>query len=200
VDVKEFEPKIQKLLDDHVTARPAETIIEAVNINDPDALKAVVAEGGTSDASKADRIASATKRTITEKMEEDPAFYKQFSEMLEEAIQDYREKRISEKEYLNNVIELASRMASKDHGREVPESIKGDEDAQAVFGVVEPVLKSAANGRGATDDDTADIGRTIVGIIKEHHIVDVWSNEVAQNNLRNAIDDYFFDVVRDQKG
>jgi type I restriction enzyme R subunit len=28
----------------------------------------------------------------------------------------------------------------------------------------------------------------------------VWSNDVAQNNMRNAIDDYFFDVLRDQKG
>src|SRR5665811_1942450 len=102
VDVKEFEPKIQKLLDDHVTAKPAETIIQAVNINEPDALKAIVEEGGTTNASKADRIASATKRTITQKMEEDPAFYKQFSEMLEETIRDYREKRISEKDYLNN--------------------------------------------------------------------------------------------------
>jgi type I restriction enzyme R subunit len=117
VDVKEFEPKIQRLLDDHVTARPARTIIEAVNINDPDALKAVVKEVGTSDASKADRIASATKRTITEKMDEDPAFYKRFSEMLEEAIRDYREKRISEKEYLNNVVDLASRMALRRSNR-----------------------------------------------------------------------------------
>ena len=81
----------------------------------------------------------------------------------------------------------------------MPESIKGDEDAQAVFGIVEPVLKMAANG-GASDDDAADVARTIVSIIKQHHIVDVWSNEVAQNNMRNAIDDYFFDVVRDQKG
>src|ERR1700720_4649206 len=35
-----------------------------------------------SDASKADRIASATRRTITEKMEEDPALYRRVSEML----------------------------------------------------------------------------------------------------------------------
>jgi len=37
-------------------------------------------------------------------MDEDPAFYKQFSELLEETIRGYREKRISEKDYLNNVI------------------------------------------------------------------------------------------------
>jgi hypothetical protein len=46
----------------------------------------------------------------------------------------------------------------------------------------------------------ADVARTIVSIIKQHHIVNVWSNGVAQNNMRNAIDDYFFDVVRDKKG
>jgi type I restriction enzyme R subunit len=199
VDLKEFEPKIQRLLDDHVTAKPATIIIKAVNINDPDALKAVVKEEHTSDASKADRIASATKRTITEKMDEDPVFYRQFSELLEETIRDYREKRISERDYLNSVVDLASRIARKDHGRQVPESIKGDEDAQAVFGIVEPVLKVVANG-GASDDDAADVAQTIVSIIKQHHIVDVWSNEVAQNNMRNAIDDYFFDVVRDKKG
>jgi type I restriction enzyme R subunit len=143
--------------------------------------------------------ASATKRTITEKMDEDPAFYKQFSEMLEETIREYREKRISEKDYLNNVFDLTSRMARRDQGRQVPEIIKSDEDAQAVFGIIEPVLKAAANG-SADENDAADIARKIVSIIKQHHIVDVWSNEVAQNNMRNAIDDYFFDIVRDQKG
>ena len=28
----------------------------------------------------------------------------------------------------------------------------------------------------------------------------VWSNETAQNDMRNAIDDYFYDVLRDEKG
>jgi type I restriction enzyme R subunit len=40
----------------------------------------------------------------------------------------------------------------------------------------------------------------IIEIIKSHLIVYLWSNEMAQNDLRNAIDDYFFDVIRDQKG
>ncbi|MCY3537700.1 MAG: hypothetical protein OXI08_06410 [Cyanobacteria bacterium MAG IRC4_bin_6] len=67
VNLHTFEPKIQKLLDDHVVAMPAETVIDPVNINDPDALKAVVAETGVSQASRADRIASVTRRAITEK-------------------------------------------------------------------------------------------------------------------------------------
>lgn len=199
VDVREFEPKIQKLLDDHVVAMPAETIIEVVNINDPDALKAVVEETGVSEASRADRIASATRRAITEKMDEDPTFYKQFSELLEETIRTYREKRLSEREYLNSVVDLASKVARKDRGRDVPESIRGDEDAQAFFGILDGQLKTEGDELVA-GDDAAAIAQQIIDIIKSHLIVDIWSNEVAQNNLRNAIDDYFFDVLRDEKG
>jgi len=198
VDVREFEPKIQKLLDDHVVAMPAETIIEVVNINDPDALKAVVEETGVSEASKADRIASATRRAITEKMDEDPTFYKQFSELLEETIRAYREKRLSEREYLNSVVDLASKVARKDRGRDVPESIRGDEDAQAFFGVLDGQLKTKGDD-SVTGVEVAVIAQQIIDIIKSHLIVDIWSNEVAQNNLRNAIDDYFFDVLRDEK-
>lgn len=199
VDVREFEPKIQKLLDDHVVAMPAETIIEMVNINDPDALNAIVEESGVSEASRADRIASATRRVITEKMDEDPTFYKEFSELLEETIRAYREKRLSEREYLNSVVELASEVAKKDRRQDVPESIRGNEDAQAYFGILDGQLPTAG-GEAATAAEAAAIALAVVDIIRSHLIVDIWSNEVAQNKLRNAIDDYFFDVLRDEKG
>lgn len=196
VDVREFEPKIQKLLDDHVVAMPAETIIEVVNINDPAALRAVVEEAGVSEASKADRIASATRRAITERMEEDPAFYRQFSEMLQETIRAYRERRLSEREYLNSVSDLASKVARKDRGRDVPHSIRGDDDAQALFGLLEGRL-ARQEGAALAPDEGASIALDVTKIIRSHLIVGIWSNEVAQNNLRNAIDDYFFDVLRD---
>ncbi|UCI23018.1 HsdR family type I site-specific deoxyribonuclease (plasmid) [Mesorhizobium sp. B2-1-8] len=199
VDLKEFEPKIQKLLDDHVVAMPAETIIEVVNINDPEALRAVVNETGVSQASKADRIASATRRKITEKMDEDPALYRRFSEMLEETIREYRDKRMSEKDYLNNIIDLASKVASRDHGRAVPSIIKGNDDAQAFFGLLQPVLSRSGNGQDV-DAAAADIALKLIEIVKAHHIVGVWANDIAQNKMHNAIDDYFFDILRDEKG
>jgi type I restriction enzyme R subunit len=199
VDLKEFEPKIQKLLDDHVVALPAETIIGLVNINDADALKAVVDETGVSDSSKADRIASATRRVITEKMDEDPAFYRQFSELLEETIRDYRQKRLSERDYLQSVIELATKVARKERGQTMPAAIQGDEDGQAFFGLLSGKL-TAAGGAPLDPDRAAGIALAVIEIVKQHHIVDVWSNDMAQNNMRNAIDDYFFDVVRDEMG
>ena len=132
-------------------------------------------------------------------MEEDPAFYRRFSEMLEATIRDYRDRRISERDYLASVIELASRVAHKDHGRDVPPSIKGNDDAQAFFGVLQPELAAVA-GPKIDRAETADIALAIIAIIKKHHIVGAWSNDIAQNNMRNAIDDYFFDVLRDEKG
>jgi type I restriction enzyme R subunit len=199
VDIKEYEPKVQKLLDDHVIAMPAEVIIKPVNINNRAELQAVIEEKGITVASKADRIASATKRTITERMEEDPAFYMQFSEMLEETIRAYREHRLSEKDYLNNVIDITSRVAAKDHGRQLPPSIKGNDDAAAFYGILEPII-APNEADEARKSDAAEFSLSIIDIIKRHLIVDVWSNDVAKNNMRNAIDDYFFDVVRDQKG
>lgn len=198
VDLKEFEPKIRKLLDDHVVAMPAETIIQLVNINDADALKAVVDETGVSDGSKADRIASATRRVITEKMEEDPTFYKQFSELLEETIRDYRAKRLSERDYLQNVIDLASKVARKERGEAMPEPVRSNEDGQAFYGILAGKLLGPAGDIGP--DATAHIALAVIDIVKQHHIVDIWSNDVAQNNLHNAIDDYFFDVLRDEMG
>ncbi len=198
VDLKEFEPKIQKLLDDHVVAMPAQVVVEPVNINDPDALEAVVKEAGISVASKADRIASATRKVIHEKMEADPSFYKRFSELLEETIRDYRARRISEKDYLKKVIDVAAKVARKDRGRDVPESIKGDEDGQAFYGILNGILVDSS-GAPVDKNEIAQIALAIIEIIKEHHIVDVWRNDVAQNNMRNAVDDYFFDVLRDQK-
>lgn len=197
VDLKEFEPKIQKLLDDHVVAMPAEVVVQLVNINDPNALEAVVKEAGVSPASKADRIASATRKAINEKMEEDPSFYKRFSQLLEETIRDYRAKRISEKDYLKQVVDLAAKVAHKDRGS-VPERIRGNDDGQAFYGILDGVLVDST-GKPVNKDEIAEIALAIIEIVKEHHIVDVWRNDVAQNSMRNAVDDYFFDVLRDQK-
>ena len=198
VSMHQFEPKIRKLLDDHVVAMPAETVIDVVNINDPDALKAVVAETGISQASKADRIASATRRVITEKMEQDPALYRQFSELLEETIRAYRDRRLSEQGYLGNVLDLAGKVARKDRSEAMPQVICGNDDAQAVFGILDGCL-CGNNEMPVSREEAATMALHTVAMIKDHLIVGIWSNEDAQNNLRNAMDDFFLDVVRDQK-
>ena len=204
IDVREFEPKIRKLLDDHVVAMPAETVVEPVNINDPDALKAIAEESKVTEASRADRIASATRRTVTEKMEEDPTFYRRFSELLEETIKNYRTKRISERAYLQQVLDLAGKVSRKeDRGQKMPEPVRGNDDGEAFYGVLAETLAGVsgqADGKMLSEVEIANAALDIIEIIRTHHIVDVWSNEIAQNEMRNAIDDYYYDVLREQKG
>src|SRR5690606_39837353 len=103
IDYKQYECKIQKLIDTHITTEKIETITELVNIFDKDKFQQEV-ENTTGKAAKADKIASRTAKHITEKMDEDPAFYKKFSQLLKETIADYEAKRISETQYLNREI------------------------------------------------------------------------------------------------
>ena len=200
VDMSEYEPKIAKLLDDHVVAQPAEVIVEQVNLNDPEALQRVIEESGTTAASKADRIASATKKTITERMDTDPAFYKKFSEMLEETIRAYREKRLSEKEYLRRITEIAQNVAEGRRRDDVPPAVREDDDAQAFYGVLTPlVAQHLGDGDHAKERRGRDRDRRA-----QHRQGAPHRQRVAKRRRRkpdaNAIDDYFFDVVGPNMG
>ena len=199
VDVREFEPKIRRLLDDHVAAMPAETVIELVDIHDTGVLKAVVEETGITSASKADRIASATRRAITERMDLDPAFYERFSKLLEDTIEEYRQKRKSESDYLDGVVKIASKVARGHEERDVPAALRGNDHGMAFYGIFKGTLNDDCE-EALGDDEAAEVALAVMEIIHERHIVDVWSNETAQNDMRNAIDDYFYDVLRDEKG
>ena len=129
-----------------------------------------------------------------------PDLLPQFSELLEETIRDYRAKRISERDYLKNVVDLASKVARKDRGREVPDAIKGNDDGQAFFGILEGVARDRVTANRSRRMRLPTLRSRSSTSSRRHHIVDVWSNDIAQNKMRNAIDDYFFDVLRDERG
>jgi type I restriction enzyme R subunit len=100
IDYRDYEPKIQKLLDTHISANEVLKLNEPVNIFDANAFQQVVEEQGQGrpTSAKADMIAHATKRAITERLDEDPAFYEKFSKLIQAAIDDYRAGRISDLE------------------------------------------------------------------------------------------------------
>ena len=72
VDFKEYEPRIQKLVDQHVGTGEVERITDLVDIFNSDAFAKEV-DRLYSAASKADTIAFRTKRTIRDLMQQDPA-------------------------------------------------------------------------------------------------------------------------------
>src|SRR5699024_2402318 len=106
IDYKEFEPQVQKLIDQHITTDgEVLKITDQVDVFDKEQREAEV-EKLTGKAAKADHIASRTIRAINIKMNDDPVFYKKLSKLIQKTIEDYRQQRIDEAEYLKQAKKL----------------------------------------------------------------------------------------------
>lgn len=86
IDHKEYEAKMQKLLDNYVVAKEMMRITEPVDITDAENFDKELEKMGT-DRGKADAIRTRLTRTISEKSKADPAYYKKFSTRIEETIE-----------------------------------------------------------------------------------------------------------------
>ena len=197
VDFKEYEAKIQKLIDTHVTTGAVEKVTTLVNIFDKEAFLKEI-EKLESIASKADTIAHRTKKTISERMDEDPAFYRKFSEMLEDAIRAFREKRLADRDYLNQVMEVAESIRTRS-GDSLPETLRNQDGAKAFFGVLKDLLgrycENANDGRNLSADAAIEIDQ----IIQEEKIVSWINNPDVQNRMKNRIEDYLHELKAETK-
>ncbi|REJ92328.1 MAG: type I restriction endonuclease subunit R [Planctomycetota bacterium] len=192
IDFKEYEPKIQKLVDTYIGTGEVEKITDLVNIFDADAFAEEVEKlEGT--ASKADTIAFRTKRTIEERMQEDPAFYRRFSEMLEDAIRAFREQRLSDAEYLRQVSEISESVRTRT-GDELPERLRGRKVAQAFYGVAREVFSRYADNGVDPQVIGAEAGAEIDDIIQRRRIVNWTTNPDVQNQMKTDIEDYLFEL------
>src|SRR5699024_1626596 len=108
IDHQEYEDRVQKLLDSYVGTDGIQQVVEPVDIFSDEFTEEELDQEQETDASKADRIASATKKVTTERMDEDPALYRRFSDMIDETIEKFRHERISEQKYLKKMKEVKS--------------------------------------------------------------------------------------------
>ena len=193
VDFKEYEPRIQKLVDQHVGTGEVERITDLVDIFNTDAFAKEVGRLAGS-ASKADTIAFRTKRTIHDRIQEDPAFYRRFSELLEEAIRAFREDRLSDAEYLGKVKKIAERVRNRT-GDDIPEALAHRDVGKAFFGVLQEAF-AAHTGKAA---DAREISTTaslaIDDIVQAHRIVNWTRNTDVQNRMKGAMEDYLFELM-----
>jgi type I restriction enzyme R subunit len=200
VDYRDFEPRIKKLLDTHISASQVTPLNEPVNIFDEKAFKQVVEaqNDGRSAAAKADTIAHATKKAISERLEQDPAFYEKFSRLIQQAIDDYRAKRISDLEYLKKVGEIRDAIVSR-RSDDAPKQLAGNDNALAVFGVLRPFVAAHLPPADA-DAPAADAAIAIWAIVQRNRKVGFWQDLDAQRRTMNQIDDYLYDEVKAKNG
>ena len=199
VDYGQYRKRIEKLLDTYVVADEVRPITDLVNIFDENAFNAAVASHASA-ASRADTIAHATKRVINERWEEDPMFYKRFSELIQQVIQDFLAKRISDLEYLNRVRDIRDQMVRRDT-TDLPEPVREDPLTRAFYGCIHEALRIVDGARPpGIQVISADAARCIVEIINTHRRVDWAASADVENAIKNDIDDYVFDVIRGEHG
>ena len=198
VDYKQYEGQIQKLIDQHISTQSVEQLTELVNIFDEEAFEKEL-EKTVGAAAKADTIASRTSKHISEKMDEDPAFYRKFSQMIQQAINEFYNQRISELEYLRKIKEYRDNVMSATDS-DIPESIRNKPAARANFGIVKNFYNDNNIDIDEHEELLIDAALHIEKIIDSKRVVNWEANQDVQNRMVLEIGDYIFDVVNSKIG
>jgi type I restriction enzyme R subunit len=202
IDYRQYEGQIQKLIDTHITTEKVETITDLVNIFDKEKFQQEV-ENTTGKAAKADKIASRTAKHISEKMDEDPAFYKKFSQLLKEAISDYEAKRINEAQYLKKVQEIMNNVLTRTDA-DIPAALKERDIAKAYYGLTIEAFSEKIKDDIVRKEISTQAALNIDEMIKTavldngKPIVDWQYKSNITGKLQIEIGDYLIDEVRDK--
>jgi len=196
VSFDEYEPRIKKLLNQHLKTSEVELLVQPLNLFDSDQREAELKRLG-SDAARADAIASQTKKVITQKMSEDPAFYKKFSRMLQEAIDDWRARRLSDADYLAKSRDISEKVINRQDD-DIPNRLQDYDVAKAYYGEVHEVLEKYHVDGFEPEERAADAALQIDRIVEERKCVDWTQNEDVQNRMKTEIEDYLFELQENQ--
>ncbi len=215
IDYRDYEAQIQKMLNTYVQADEVIQVVAPVNIFEREAFEAEV-EKAQSPRAKADTIANRTKKTITEKMDEDPFFYRKFSVLLQQTIDDYKAARLSEAQYLAKVTAIMEQVRDG-KAKDGPDMLRDKDLARAIFGkmtehLADPEPMPVADNESVLREQSKSIPESTVPrpseqllaqaaieiekLIRDEAVVRWRDNTDAQNRMRNAIDDYLFTLTQ----
>lgn len=195
IDNREYEKQMQNLLDTHMSVMGIRQITNPVDILNKDELEKELEELGSL-RSKADAISSHMSKSIRTHHDENPAYYDSFSKRIKEALEEYKNRLISEAEYLDK---MKSIMADYRRGTTTiayPEKIKGNVHAQAFYGVITAILDDEID-INTNINVISDIALEVTYIIQKHDTVDWQTNKEIHNKIAQDIDDMFYRLEKE---
>ena len=197
IDHKEYEGKMQKLMDNYIAAEEVIRITNPVDILDEKNFGEELERLGSPRA-KADAIRTRLSKRLDAKWDENPAYYQKFSERIEEVIQEYKSKRISEVDYLNRMSDIMKDFRRGSSGVDYPEKIKYNQHAQAFYGVInEEVSDYVVNDN--KEEVLAQMAVDIDNIIEQHSKVDWHDNMDVHNKIAQEIDDLLYSYGKEHQ-
>ena len=196
IDNREYEPLMQNLLDTHLSVAGLKQITSPIDILNKDDFERELEELGSLRA-KADAITSKLTRSISEKYQENPAYYDSFSKRIKEALEQYKEKVISEAEYLAKMRTIMEDYHAGKSTVTYPESIKNNVHAQAFYGVLSAVFDEVPETE-VSPDFAAEIAEEITKIVTNHSQVDWTNNKTIHDRISQDIDDLFYNYEKER--
>lgn len=208
IDNQEYEPIMQNLLDRHMSVIGLKSITQLVDILDEKAIEKELEQLGSL-RSKADSIRTGMTKSIKEKYDENPAYYKSFSKRIKETLKQYKERIITEAEYYEKMRKILQDYGAGKSDIGYPEKLKNNVHAQAFYGVVGAILSDEidktenasmiadesgyySKKRESKQEMMADIALEITEIIERQAQVDWTSNQTIHNKIAQEIDDLFY--------
>lgn len=198
IDFSKYEDQIRRILDKYVSSEYVMELSKPLLIRESREFNAYIedAERGLSDKSKAEAIAAQTQRTIRENLHRDPEFYRRFSEKIEKLIADLR---AAKKEDLMALLararDVQGRVAAYE-ANDIPETIRRQKALHPFFRSLQSGLKAHA----VPEERLCEMTRAMASLIDTHKIVDWWRNIEVERQVRTELEDYLFDVVKEQIG
>ena len=191
VDYRDYEAKIRNLLDTEIGTEGVIQLTAEVEVFDRETFDRAV-EQQVSPRARAEAILNHLKRTAIEKMETDPAYYRKFSQLIEDTLHAIETGRLDDLEAVRQADELRDEAVT---GRrsDVPAQLLGYRHAPAYYGVLHEVLN---DGR-LLPDQVAELAIQMEHLLEARKIRDWANNGDVQNQMKNDLDDYLYDLKRE---
>ena len=106
-------------------------------------------------------------KSLSEKRDENPAYYDSFSKRIKEVLELYKNQVISEAQYYEKMKEILKDYQTGKSSVSYPERIKNNVHAQAFYGVLNAIFSDSDIDVG-TSDFIAEIAERITAIIAGH--------------------------------
>ena len=192
---------MQNLLDTHLSVAGLKQITKPIDILNKDDFekqleRLIDNKMHVNDLrSKADAIVSRMTKSISEKRDENPAYYDSFSKRIKDALELYKEKVISEAEYLAKMREIMEDYRAGKSTVSYPERIKNNVHAQAFYGVLNAIFDEVTDEM-ITPDFVAGVAEQITRIVAAHSQVDWTNNKTIHDRISQDIDDLFYEYEK----
>ena len=192
-DFGKYEAQMQKLLDTYVNAQGVNELTRLVNIFETEFDDEVQRVEGKN--AKADTIISAVSAVVKEKMESNPVFYKSIAKQIQDVIDEYKAKRLSEEEKLAKAKQLKDLItgALKPNEDRYPKEFNGKEILFAIYDNLLDILSDV----GLADIETVakNLSVKFHEIYEEESKKPEWyKNKEVENKITSAMEDALWEV------